>query len=137
MQLVIDTNILVSFFRENPVRFIITNSDFLGIRLFIPEYAIEELEKNEDEILKYSKLNLLEFKEALEDLKNRVELITKELFKQFELQAKQFSPHDKDLPYFALALYLNCRIWSNEPAFKKQAGIKIFNTKDLREILNI
>ena len=32
--LVVDTNILFSFFRENPVRFIISHSDLFGIKLF-------------------------------------------------------------------------------------------------------
>jgi len=31
MKLVVDTNILISFFRDNPVRFIIINSQFLNL----------------------------------------------------------------------------------------------------------
>jgi predicted nucleic acid-binding protein len=54
MRLVVDTNILFSFFRENPVRFIIANSNSFGLELFSPEYGIEELTENKSELMKYS-----------------------------------------------------------------------------------
>jgi predicted nucleic acid-binding protein len=136
MQLVVDTNILISFFRENPVRFIIINSDFLGVELFTPEYAIEELKKNESDVLKYAKINSEQFNEALSDLFNFIKIFPKELFEEFESEAKQLI-HDKDVPIFALALKFNCAIWSNEPSFKKQSSVKIFNTEDLRKFVNL
>ena len=137
MQLVVDTNILISFFRNNPVRFIIINSNLLGLKLYAPEYAIEELLKNKSDILKYSKLNESQLKEILSAISEYIEIKSDEFFKQFETKAKQFSPHDKDLPYFSLAIKLNCPIWSNEPAFKKQSDINIFNTQNLRDELNL
>jgi len=136
MQLVVDTNILVSFFRENPVRFIIVNSDIFGLTLFTPEYAINELKKNKFDVLKYSKLNSKQFNKALSELSNFVKVIPKESFKQFKSKAKQLI-HNKDVPIFALALKLNCVIWSNEPGFKNQSFVKIFNTEDLRKLLNL
>jgi predicted nucleic acid-binding protein len=137
MELVIDANILISFFRENPVRFIIINSNLLGLKLYIPEYALEELLKNKKDILKYSKLNESQLEEVLSTFSEYIEIKSDEFFKEFKSKAKQFSPHDKDLPYFALALKLNCLIWSNEPGFKKQSKIKVFNTQDLRNELKI
>lgn len=59
MQIVVDTNILISFFRDNPIRYIILSSDFLELSLYTPEYAIEELRKNESDILKYAKIKIL------------------------------------------------------------------------------
>jgi predicted nucleic acid-binding protein len=137
MELVVDANILVSFFRDNPVRFIIINSNLLGLKLYAPEYAIEELLKNKSDILKYSKLNESQLKEVLSTISEYIEIKSDEFFKQFETKARQFSPHDKDLPYFSLAIKLNCAIWSNEPGFKEQSNIDIFNTQDLRDELNI
>jgi len=136
MQLVVDTNILISFFRENPVRFIIVNSEFLGLKLFVPEYAIEELKNNESDILKYSKLKSKQFNEALSELYKFIETIPNELFKQFASNAKQLI-HNKDVPIFALALKLGCAIWSNEPGFKKQSSVNIFNTKELKNLLDV
>ena len=43
----------------------------------------------------------------------------------------------KDDPYFALALSLNCPIWSDEEAFKQQSRIKVFNTKKLSELIEL
>ena len=136
MQLVVDTNILLSFFRDNPVRFIIVNSDLIGLRLSSPQYSIDELKKNKLDVLKYSKLNSEQFNKVLSELPEFIEIISNELFRQFEAKAKQLT-HDKDIPVFALALKLNCAIWSNKPSFKKQSSVKIFNTEDLRKFLNI
>lgn len=136
MQLVVDTNILLSFFRENPVRLIIINSDFLGLEISTPEYVIDELKKNESDILKYSKINLVQFNEILEELKRFIKIIPKQSFEQFKSKAKQLI-HDKDVPIFSLALKLNCPIWSNEPRFKKQSLVKVWSTGDLRKELGL
>jgi predicted nucleic acid-binding protein len=134
MQLVVDTNILVSYFRDNPVCFIIINCDMLSLELFTPEYAIEELKENKSDILKYAKINSEQFNEALSELVKSIKIISKESFKQYGSEAKQLI-HDKDIPIFALALKLKSKIWSNEPRFKTQSKIKIFNTQDLRQFL--
>lgn len=135
MQLVVDSNILVSFFRQNPVRFLIVNSRLFDMDLFIPEYSIEELKSNKAEILKYSGLNLEQFENSLSDLQKFVNVVLNASFKDYETEAKRISPHDKDIPFFALALKLGCNIWSNEPAFKRQSRIKVFNTKELLELM--
>ena len=136
MRLVVDTNILISFFRDNPVRFIIINSNSLGLKLSTPEYVIDELRKNESGVLKYSKINSKQFNEILSELVKLIKVIPKSLFEQFESEAKQLT-HDKDIPVFALALKLGCAIWSNEPGFKKQSSVKVSNTEDLRKSLSL
>ena len=135
MRFVVDSNILLSFFRDNPVRFIIVNAEFFGLNLFTPEYAIEELKKNQSDILKYSKLSSSQFNEAISELSKFMEIVPKSSFDMFEAQAKKLI-HDKDVPIFALALSLGCPIWSNEPRFKRQSSVKIFNTGDLRKLLD-
>ncbi|MEI6058466.1 MAG: PIN domain-containing protein [archaeon] len=134
MQLIVDTNILVSFFRNNPVRFIILNSKSLNLELFTPEYAIEELKKNKSDVLKYGKINSEDFNKMRLDLVNLIRTISEISFRKYAAEAKELI-HDKDAPFFALALFLNCAIWSNEPAFKEQEKIRIFNTSDLRNLL--
>ena len=47
---------------------------------------------------------------------------------------KMLSGHLKDIPYFALALFLRCGIWSNEKRFKEQSRIQIFSTTELKEL---
>ena len=136
MQLVVDTNIIISFFRENPVRFIIINSDLINLSLFTPEYTIEELNKNKSDILKYGKINSAQFEEVLSHLSKFIKIILKESSKKFESQAKQLI-HGKDIPIFALALKLNCPIWSNEPGFKEQSKVEIITTEELRKFLDL
>ena len=133
MGLVVDTNILVSFFRPNPVNEIISKSKFLNLQLFSPKYAIDELRNNKSDILKYSGLNSKQFNSKLSELSTFINLIPKDSFKKFRSKAKQLI-HDKDVPFFALALKLNCPIWSNEPAFKEQSKINVFSTREIIEL---
>jgi len=137
MKLVVDTNVLISFFRDNPVRFIIVNSQSLNLELHSPEHCWNELLNIKSSISKYSKLSLEQTISTFEELKNILIIVSEELAKSFESNAKRLSPHDKDSPIFALALKLSCPIWSNEPAFKQQSEVKVFNTEDLMKLLNI
>ncbi len=71
-------------------------------------------------------------------LKERVEIFPMYEFPEdIQSKAEKLAPHSKDSPYFALALYLNCGIWSRERDFKKQDEIKVFNTKDLINNLEV
>ncbi len=133
MELVVDTNILISFFRPNPVQEFITKSKLLNLFLFTPEYVFEELEKNKNDIMKYSGLNEGGFNEKLSELKKYVEIYPETSYRELKEEAKKLAPHDKDIPIFALALHLKCGIWSNELDFKKQFKIKIFSTRDIVE----
>jgi predicted nucleic acid-binding protein len=135
MKLIPDTNVLVSFFRSNPINEIISKSKSLNLQLLIPELAIEELKKNKKDILKYSGLNTKEFEKKLSELITFIKIMPKESFREFSLQAKELI-HDKDIPFFALALKLNCPIWSNEPRFKKQSEVEVLLNKDMIEIFS-
>ncbi len=134
MKLVVDANILVSFFRQNPVNEIISKSKILGISLSCSEYNLEELKKNKQAVLKYSGLNSKQFDGELSRLLSFVKLIPDKECKGFRQEAKQLAPHDKDIPVFALALKLESAIWSSEPAFKKQSSIKVLSTRDMIEL---
>lgn len=133
MKIVVDTNILVSFFRENPVSEIISNSKSLNLQLFTPEYAIEELKKNKPDILKYANINEKQFNEKIVELLKFIRIISEKEFKESKYEAEKLI-HDKDVPIFALALSLKSPIWSNEPGFKKQTQVEIFSNKDIIEL---
>ncbi|MDI6738279.1 MAG: PIN domain-containing protein [Nanoarchaeota archaeon] len=137
MKLVVDTNVLVSFFRPNPVNEIISMSKSFNLRLFSPEYAVDELKKPgiKQAVLEYSGLNSGQFNEQLSKLLSLVEIVPDESVKEFEPKARQLI-HDKDVPIFALALKLNCPIWSNEPRFKQQSQVVIFSNRDMIELFD-
>ncbi len=136
MKLAVDTNILVSFFRQNPVRDFFMNAKSLNLLLCTSEYAIEELKKNKQEILRYAESNSEEFNKSVSELLSLIKLIPDNDCKNFESEAKQLAPHDKDIHIFALALKLNGAIWSNELAFKQQSKIKVLSTRDMIELLS-
>ena len=56
-------------------------------------------------------------------------------YKEFKDKADSISPDPNDTQYFALALKLNCPIWSNDKKLKEQSEIKVLNTSELIELL--
>lgn len=135
MRLVVDTNILFSFFRENPVRSVIINASALGLKLYIPELALDELKTNQESVHKYAKINEEQFELMVSTLRSFVEVVPLELFSACKEQAQTVSPDPKDAPFFALALQLNAALWSNEPRLKRQAVVKVLSTKELLNIV--
>ena len=133
MIFIVDTNILFSFFRDNPVRTIIINSPFLGLRLITPEFALDELEKIKPNLLKYTQLHEKELSEIFSALKLCIEVVPMDFFKNHKEKGLACSPDPKDAPFFALALKLGGEIWSNEPRLKRQKVVKVYSTADLIE----
>lgn len=138
MELVVDTNILVSFFRENPVRLIILNAKLFESNLFTPEFAFTELLKNKSDLIKYSGLKTdkeLEF--IITTLRSYLEVMPANSFKAFKSKAESVSPDLKDAPFFALALLLKAKIWSNEPRLKRQDEVKVLSTSEVMKELGL
>jgi len=77
-------------------------------------------------------LQLLTFIDLLGEKINFVPL---DEYKSFLTQAVELSSDVDDVDYFALALKLNCPIWTNDKRFKDQEKIKIFSTLKLIELL--
>ena len=135
MRLIVDTNVLISFFRENPVRDIIMNSALFGLQLFTPEYAISELKNNKSDLTKYSGLLGKDLEFAIMLLGFFIEIKSDDFFVEFKDNSENLSPDLKDAPFFALALKLECGIWSNEPRLKQQKSVEVLSSPDLRKLL--
>ena len=138
MKLVVNTNILFSFFRENPVRELIIDSKSFGLELYTPKYAFSELRDNKSGISKYSGIKTdgeLEF--ALSALKFFIKVPPVSFFEDMKDESRKISPDPKDAPFFALALKLDCAIWSNEPRLKRQSMVNVFNTRELMKFLGL
>jgi len=134
MQLVLDANILFRALIGKGKVLKILFSD--KINLLAPEFLFEEFENNKSEIANKGKVSVLELKEILNLLKERIQIIPSEdISSLIKLKAKDISPHSKDEAYFAVALAFNVIIWSEEKSFKKQSEVKIYNTKDLVEAI--
>ncbi len=105
------------------------------VELFAPFRLLAELENNREEIRSKSGFFLHDFEAFVGILELRVRFIPLEQFLDKISEAKVLAPHLKDVEYFALALKLDCPIWAQEKAFKKQSGVKVFATSDLFPLL--
>ena len=136
MLVVVDANRLISALLSKGTVFevFLLNKSLKKIEFISPEYLFNEIGRNFGEVVKKSKLSPNELSEIFEIMKEQIELIPFEDFNKFVNEAKEASPHDKDLQYFALAISRNCGLWSDE-SFRKQTRIEILSTGRLLRFL--
>jgi predicted nucleic acid-binding protein len=132
MQIITDANILIAMLIRpgKPIDLFFDSR----LSLFAPRLLFEELENNKEIIIGKSKLNNEEFEWLYSILKNNIEIIPEEEFLRFREKADEICPDPKDSVYFALALYLNCPVWSNEKKLKEQGRINIYATHELMKL---
>lgn len=129
MKVVIDTNILFSYFNEHSfTKKLIENSLF---ELISPEFALLELEKYKEIICEKAKVSFEEFTKRKENLKKTVAFLNKERYKDFLDQSQQISPDPDDADFFALAFFANTFLWSNDKLLKNQDKIPVLSTKEI------
>jgi predicted nucleic acid-binding protein len=135
MKLVVDTNVLFSFFKkESKTRRLIL--DFEILEPVTPSFCIDELNEHKELICEKSRLSDSEFEEVLDDLLIFVKVFSLSEYKNFLSDAKTISPDPDDIDLFALALKLDCPLWAQEKTFKKQSKVKVFATSDLISFLS-
>ena len=132
MDIVIDANVLFSALIKDSFAYNLLFSDTFHI--FTPEYIFTELEKHKEEILSKTKRTTEEFFRLVETLKRRIVIVPLEELIPYVEEAEKLTPDHDDVAYFALALKLNCAIWSNDKKLKEQDKIKIYNTHELSKI---
>ncbi len=131
MRLVVDTNILFSFFNSrSTARDLSTRYNLI---LYSPEFALEELDKYKNVIMKRFSLTDVQYVFIIKLLQTVVNFIEKEEYEKFFLKAKKVSPDPDDIDFFALCLKLNCQLWSNDAVLKKQSSVDVLSTADLVE----
>lgn len=132
MFLVVDANILFSFFSPSSARRRLVGAlPRFEFKLISPDFVFEELAKDKVRVRKYAGIAEIEFIIFFSLLEKRIESMPKLEYDKFLSKAKELAPHAKDIPYFALALSLNCPIWSDEKAFKQQSKVKVYSTSEL------
>lgn len=133
MDFVIDANVLFSALIKDSLAY---NLLFSGtFHLFTSEYIFSELEKHKEELLKKTERTTEEFFRLVETLKRRIVIVPLEELVPYVEEAEKITPDPDDLAYFALALKLNCAIWSNDKKLKEQNKIKIYHTHELQKII--
>ena len=133
MLLVADMNILFSFFKKHTfTRKLLSNPN---LELYSSIYALDELNKYSQELISKSKINTGTFELYKKVLSWFIKFMPVSEYKEFKDKADSISPDPNDTQYFALALKLNCPIWSNDKKLKEQSEIKVLNTSELIELL--
>jgi len=134
-RLVVNTNVLFSIFKEKSFTraLIFKYLKDKKVELFSPELCLKELFEHEKEICEKAGISEEIFIKILNRviLKNLVKFVPENEYMEFLEKAKNISPDPKDIDVFALALKLNCPIWSNDKRLKKQNVIKVYSTEEL------
>ncbi|MEA2054296.1 MAG: PIN domain-containing protein [Candidatus Thermoplasmatota archaeon] len=131
MELVVDANILFSaLIKESTTRELMLNDELL---LRTPEFILGEFLGHIDELEKKTHARKGMLKEKIIELilQSDINIIPKDELRSFIGKAKSISPDPDDFMYFAVALKLNCAIWSNDKELKKQSIVMIYSTEDL------
>lgn len=134
MRFVVDANVLFSFFREGSgTRRLILN--FESLELLTPGFCIDELNKYKGLICKRANLSNKGFKDTLRDLGIFVKVLSLNEYAEFTGESKEISPDPDDVDFFALALKLNCPLWSEDKELRRQSRVKVLSTKELLKLL--
>ena len=108
-----------------------------SFELYAPTFALSELNEHKATVIKKFKLSETQFLFCINLMKNIVEFVDIKKYAKYLAVAKTITPDPDDIDFFALALKLDCPIWSNDKLLKKQARIKVFSTADLIQRLEL
>ena len=127
--LVIDSNPLISSLISRGTRQDILFCD--EIEPVSPDWLLFEIGKHWKEICDKSKFSKEDLELSFSLIRGRVKTLSLDKYSDKLPEVKDISPHLKDNEFFALALKLDCAIWSDEEAFKRQNKVEVFSSKDL------
>ena len=143
MKFVVDSNVLFTFFWKNSVLHNILKQP---IELFAPQYALEEINRYADELMKKTSLTKEEFKKTIQKLAHTVDFIPVEEYAssflnvkslKSKLSTQNYQEIIKDIDFLSLAIYLQCPLWSNDNLLKKQSIVSVLTTKEIVDLLDL
>ena len=133
MKFVVDANVIISSLISCTGKTCeILFSDKL--KLYVPEFLLDELEKYKKEISEKSWLSKEKINILFSLISLNLQIIPFSQFKEFIEKASKICPDSKDIEYFALALKLNCPLWSNDKKLK-QSSLKVLTTSEVMDLL--
>jgi len=136
--LVVDTNILVSALIKDHSK----NAELIKtgyFKVYFPEYGLKELDRYQAYIKakreKSSQHQSIEY--AQEFLLKSIQIVPFNLYRQRLNEAFEIMKDidEKDAPILALAMQLNCPVWSNDKHFQKQKAARVYTTADILGLL--
>ena len=134
MRLVADTNIAFSLLKKRSFTRRLAHE--YSLDLFSHKFILEELEEHSEELCELLQVSEDKF-ERIKDILSKLVNLKVKISPQQLNWAKSLISDPDDAPYLALALKLNCPIWSEDPHFKEQSIKEVFTTKELKEFLEV
>ena len=133
MKLVVDANILFSFFQKKSFTrsFILNHPE---IEYLTPTYVFDELEKHEETIKKKAGIEDRTYRIIMDEIKEYFEVIGIESLEENWEKAEETCPDPDDVHYFACALAMDCSLWSNDGKLKEQDTVKVIDTEELVDL---
>lgn len=135
MKLVVDTNILFSFFNErSKARELSLLPD---LELHSPSFSLDEIMEHKSKILRSFSLSEVQFLLIERLLKVVVKFAKEEEYSKLLSKARGISPDPDDSDFFALALKLDCPLWSEDKLLKKQSRVKVISTREVIDLYGL
>ncbi|MCX6665845.1 MAG: PIN domain-containing protein [Euryarchaeota archaeon] len=136
MEFIVDASIIFSFFKSQSfTRNFIKHAYVSGVRLYAPDFLLDELFSLKKKVCIYSGIEEEEFLTSCILLYSLIDVVPKSEYNKFMPRALKVLPgHPKDAAYFALSLKQGVPIWSNEKRFKQQSKIVVFSTHELKKL---
>jgi predicted nucleic acid-binding protein len=101
------------------------------INFFAPDFMQAELEGHRKEFVAKSGLIEEQYDDAVQAALANITQMPAASYLPFKKEAIEASPDHDDWPFFAVALCLNCPLWSNEKRLARQEKVKIISTAGL------
>jgi predicted nucleic acid-binding protein len=133
MKVVVDTNVLITFFWKNSfTKRFLQSSKF---ELISPKYALEEIAKYKRDIMQKTRSREKEFTDTLKELKETVNFISRKQYSPQLKEAEKISPDKADADFLALCLKEKTFLWSNDSLLKTQGKVNVLNTEEMVDLV--
>ena len=135
--IVVDANIVFAALTKRGFTFeFIKLLSRLGVKLYSPQYILEEFDDNMEELVEASKLSREELKFLIKILFEQIKVIPESEYKASLHEAQMLFPeHLEDAPYLALSIAFDCPLWSNEKLLREQSRVKVLPTHELKLLI--
>lgn len=134
MILVVDPNVIISAVLNigNSLNVFFINKIIKNFDFVAPEFILIELGNHTEKLAKKTLFSEEKVRQIIEFIMEEIELIPDSRFNDKIEEAKIIlNGHDKDIPYLALALKLNCDILSGDKVLKGLCQNKVKNPREI------
>ena len=102
------------------------------VTLYSPQALLDEFKEHRSTVKIFSGLSFKDLDGLIGKLNNRMVSVPRSRYEGLLEKANKLISDKDDTEYLALSLALGgIPIWSNDPHFKQQSVVKVFNTKEL------